>query len=107
MVQTAALQLSVAPGRQLRYAPQWDADDGTVCFDARSGDYWVLDHHSRASLQWIATQDAHPSWGAVVQQQADGVQADAMILSLVQAGLLTAWKDGQAVQLGAPDDLAD
>lgn len=106
MLQTAALQLSVAPGRLLRYAPQWDADDGSVCFDARSGDYWVLDARSQACLQWVSRQVTPVGW-ADLAEHLDGLPADALIQALVHAGLLAAWKEGQAVQLGAPDELAE
>ncbi len=106
MVHTAALRLSVAPGRLLRHAPQWDAEDGSVCFDARSGDYWVLDRHSSACLQWMATQEAPVSWDAAAERLG-ARPADTVISSLVHAGLLAAWKDGQAVQLGAPEDPAE
>ena len=40
----------VTPGRLLRWGPVWTETDGTLVFDAASGDYWVLSHEARSLL---------------------------------------------------------
>lgn len=34
--------VSVAPGRDLHFSPDWNCSDACVVFDANSGDYWVV-----------------------------------------------------------------
>ena len=34
--------MALVPGREIRFAPEWDCADAFVIFDANSGDYWVV-----------------------------------------------------------------
>lgn len=34
--------VSLAPGRHLRFSPDWNCSEARVVFDANSGDYWVV-----------------------------------------------------------------
>lgn len=67
--------LQVAGGRRLKLAPRWD-DDAGLCFDAASGDYWVLT---------VAACDLVRS---LIAGEAPTGADSATIESLIAAGLL-------------------
>lgn len=77
----AAHFAKVAAGRRLKLAPAWD-EDVRLCFDAASGDYWVLTTAAAAVLERLLAGDP----------AGEGVYlADSTTLaSLIDAGLLEA-----------------
>ena len=77
----AAEFAKVAAGRRLKLAPAWD-EDARLCFDAASGDYWVLTTATAAALERLLA-------GAPAGEGAS--LADSTTLaSLIDAGLLEA-----------------
>lgn len=45
--------LAAAPGRSLRFAPEWQCSDAKVVFDRNSGDYWVVSQLADLALKQL------------------------------------------------------
>jgi hypothetical protein len=50
--------LRIDPARQLAFSPDWDG--GSVVFDGRSGDFWVVDRTVSSALR-SAGEEAQPA----------------------------------------------
>lgn len=75
----AAVLAEVAAGRRLKLAPPWD-DDARLCFDAASGDYWVLTAAAATALERLLS-------GAPTGDGAS-LADSATLAPLIDAGLL-------------------
>lgn len=79
----SSLRVRLGQGRRLRQAPRWD-ENVVLCFDAASGDYWVLSEDAADLLARLSACSV-----LIVEQSGT-------VASLVNAGLLELAEGGDA-----------
>lgn len=94
----SSLRIEPAPGRRLRFAPDWACSDSAVLFDCNSGDYWVLSPLAGDVMRALELRGAMSLTALLHELQAQGSAstptADELlpILSnLGRSGLVHAW----------------
>ena len=100
----ASAIVAIAPGRRLRWSPEWDCSDDTVLFDAASGDFWVLSADARALVQQLEREGPLPRHAWPTDGPA-GDMIEHVLASLVRGGVLRACENGQALSPPRADDL--
>lgn len=103
-----AVDLSLTPGRRLRWSPTWDCSEEAVLFDAASGDYWLLAPAAQAFVRRIeltgpARLDPAPQ-DALLSETATAEAPRTVAAALVRAGVLQACQNGRPVSLAPAAD---